>query len=793
MQARSMSVRQRTLQITSTLDAPRENARRPSLSENRSISEESLQPANDRRLQAPTPTCDSVSQSSTGPDNTSSLSSPAFQHSRSASYSTAATEPSPIDPSKLRKLGPLHEHLETIRKYTPSRVARDIWTASALEFGANDTVDDENREAGDHSKSWTFWEKMVNTADALGTARYLDNAFDLHYVCFVEIFTDTGRRLSHWDSPTEVAGQLSQDQMASKVIASTPVLLQLLTRAVIGAARSCTTSANSKLARVMLDAAHCVLRQMKSATRVRALLILFDVYRNTLIELWHAQNTPDTPKVLDRDNASSPVSPKSARLDQEFSLDDLVWFIHPAILNREYLVVSTHLLNLSRYRRSWLSLPARSTAWDKPVAEFVRNMAIPSKTSQAWVRLVQERPPPEPPDFIDAYMREAKAFLQWCMNAVFEGQAILNGGFADQSPSSHVVSRDALDDARLTLYWFFVSRKKPLDFQPARSSDSLASSLPKFPHSDNAHTTFDAFWVLSSFVFGFCAPEALPTSLRSMSEHTLTKLNQIMQWPHGFVWYYLQQTIRHASKLHTDGDFLQQENVERKYIDLAILGADHPGRDDDPTIQVAAELHPQPLPEFNDAASSNHAPSPTELTKSHTRSPSKVTFAESAVSSYSPTAKSSKRRWLKRLSLSGIGVASVASIQTPSTNRFSMSRSRADSPTLSTPIKAKAAKASRQAAEPINTAAAAAAADTHIVEEFPGDYAAIAPDLLSSTTCGVEDPLRSNIPSTATTTDSGGAIMTGALPIGSADKISSLVQSTEIHLPEGRPPFVVLH
>jgi hypothetical protein len=250
-----------------------------------------------------------------------------------------------------------------------------------LEFGANGIVVAENRDAGEHSNSWTFWEKMVNAADALGTARYLDNAFDLHYVCFVEIFTDTGRRLSHWDSPTQVAGQLSQDQMASKVIAGTPVLLQLLTRAVIGAARSCTTPANSKLARVMLDAAHCVLRQMKSATRVRALLILFDVYRNTLIELWHGQNTPDTPKPLDRDNAS-PVSPKSSRLDQEFSLDDLVWSIHPAILNREYLVVSTHLLNLSRYRRSWLSLPARSTAWEKPLAEFVRNLAIPSKTSQ---------------------------------------------------------------------------------------------------------------------------------------------------------------------------------------------------------------------------------------------------------------------------------------------------------------------------------------------------------------------------------------------------------------------------
>jgi hypothetical protein len=393
-------------------------------------------------------------------------------------------------------------------------------------------------------------------------------------------------------------------------------------------------------------------------------------------------------------------------------------------------------------------------------------------------------------------MREAKAFLQWCLNAVFEGQTILNGIFEDLPPSSHVVSRDSLDNARLTLYWFFISRRKSLDFQPARSSHSVANSLPRFPHSDHGHTTFDAFWVLSSFIFGFCGPEALPTSLRSISDHALSKLNQIMKWPHGFVWHYLEQTICHASKLHTDGDLLQQENVESRYIDLAILGAHQPGRGEDPAVPVAAELHPQPLPEFIDAASSNHAPSPTELAKSHTRSPSRVTFAESVESSYSPPAKSSKRRWLQRLSLSGISVTSVASIPTPSTGRSSMSKSRTEPTTHSTPTKV---KAPRQPAESINTAAAAVAADTHTFEEFPGDYAAIAPDLLSSTSCGIEEPLPSKIPSPATatatataTTDGGGALMAGALPTG-ADKFSSVVQSTEIHLPESRPPFVVLH
>ncbi|EXJ60142.1 hypothetical protein A1O7_04294 [Cladophialophora yegresii CBS 114405] len=721
------------------------------------------------------------------PGNTSSSGSPALLYLRTAAYSTTTTEPVPIDPSKLKKLGPLHEHLEIIRQYTPGQVARDIWTASALQFGDNGLLANENVDAGEYSSSWTFWEKMANTADALGTARYLNNAFDLHYLCFVEIFTDTGRRLSHWDTTPEDAGQMDQDQKASKVMASTPLLLQLLTRAVIGAARSCTTSADSKLARVMLDAAHCVFRQLKYATRVRALLILFDVYRNTLIDLWHGQDTSGTPKPHDRDSAS-PVSPKSSRLDQEYSLDDLVWCIHPAIFNREYFVVSTHLLNLSRYHRSWLSLPARSTAWEKPVAEFVRNLAIPSKTSQAWVRLVHEHESFEPPNFLDAYIQEAKAFLQWCTNAVFEGQTVLNGAFTDQSPSSHVVSRDSLNDARLTLYWFFVYRRKTLDTQPVRPSHSSANSLPSFPHSDNAHTTFDAFWVLSSFIFGFCGPEALLTSLGSISDYTLTKLNRMFKWPHGFVWHYLQQTICHASRLHADGDFLQQMNVQQKNLDLAILGATQPSKaDDQPLVRIATELHPQPLPQFIDAT----------ILESHTRSSSKVMFTASPNSYHPPDklpVKLPKRRWLQRLSLPRI---SVTSIQADSISKPSMSRSRTEPRTLSTPTQARPPRRSAHSWDP--AVAVAAASDPCKVEEFPGDYSAIVPDLLY-TTCGIEESSRVEKHRAGTTTATaattrpadGGAIAAGTLRLG-ADKIASVVHSTEILLAGGRRPFVVLH
>ena len=224
---------------------------------------------------------------------------------------------------------------------------------------------------------------MTSTADALATSEYLASAFDLHYICFLEIFNDTGQSLSHWESVSADNRQHDRDRKTSRVIAGTPPVLKLLIRSSIGAARSCTTASHGKLARVMLDATHSVLRQTKHPNRVRALLILLDIYRNTLMELWHEQYAPSSQNCY----RTSPVSPKSSRLDQEYCLDDLVCYLHPAILNREYFLLSTHLLNLVRYQNSWLSLPARSTAWKKPLAQFVRDLAIPSKSGQGMVFL----------------------------------------------------------------------------------------------------------------------------------------------------------------------------------------------------------------------------------------------------------------------------------------------------------------------------------------------------------------------------------------------------------------------
>lgn len=368
-------VQRRPVPQSSNLDVAEEPAQSPPPSENVSQSGESPPAWPNEQTRALS--WETTSQVSTTGGVASSVASGPASRERSTSYSTAATSPSVLavpESVKSKRLGSFYVHLDKIRKYEPesSSKAAQIWAASASKAGLDIPGEDEAAEDGSYHNIWAFWETMSNTADALATATYLQDAFDLHHTCFMQIFSDTGQRLLHWEPLAENDGQNIRDRKTSRVIAGTTPVLQLLVRAAVGVARSCTTSDKSELARIMLDAALSVVRQTKYATRVRALAILFDLYKNTLLEVWPGQNNP-TP---------SPSTPKSARLEQEYSLDDLHWFVHPAIINREFLFLSTYLLELLHKRKTYSILPARFTAWDKPVADFVTKLAVPSKVGQ---------------------------------------------------------------------------------------------------------------------------------------------------------------------------------------------------------------------------------------------------------------------------------------------------------------------------------------------------------------------------------------------------------------------------
>lgn len=293
----------------------------------------------------------------------------------------------------------------------------------------------------------------------------------------------------------------------------------------------------------------------------------------------------------------------------------------------------------------------------------------------AWLELVKDRVCLEPYDFIESYMGDAKSFLRWCTTTIFEGQTMLDDIFADEDRPSRIVSRDALNEARLALFWFLISRRKSLEAQTSpiqNSPHSGNNALPKFSHHSDTTSaaTLDAFMVLSSFIFGFCTPEPLPTSLQSISQYALLRLNQIKKWPYGFVWHYLQHTVSFATKMHTEGDFVQ-DNVDQKYVDFAILGVE-PAQPR-ASVQLAVELHPQPLPEFIIQSSGGRGLSSTnkhhKAHKHHKKQNgsrnAKVTFMPveqpqpPTTSSSKPT---SKKRWYQRLSLSSIEMNSLQKV-----------------------------------------------------------------------------------------------------------------------------------
>ena len=247
----------------------------------------------------------------------------------------------------------------------------------------------------------------------------------------------------------------------------------------------------------------------------------------------------------------------------------------------------------------------------------------------AWIELVYDRPQDEPPYFIRSYNKEARAFLHWCTNAVFEGQTILDECFADGRHSPLVTYRDDYNDARLSLYWFLVRQRKSLEVQNVPVGEFPSTGLPIFLQAGNNYTIFDAFFVLSSFIFGFCTPEPLPRNKYSISHYAMARLGQIAKWPHGYVWHHLHQTVSLASRLHQDGDFLQ-EHIQVQYLEPAISGSYYEAESVVAT-RVAAELHPQPLPEVVDGPHLDH-----DLSSN--------TFEDSQA------ARPARRSWFSRLS-----------------------------------------------------------------------------------------------------------------------------------------------
>ena len=434
----------------------------------------------------------------------------------------------------------------------------------------------------------------------------------------------------------------------------------------------------------------------------------------------------------------------------------------------------------------------------------------------AWVELIKERQPPEPTHFIEVYKKDATAFIRWCTNVIFESRSFLDETFTPEQEAARIVSRGDLNNARLALYWFLVARRKSLQSQTAGSAHSAATSLPSFPLADNKACGFDALFLLSSYVFGFCTPEPLPSSLPSISGHALGKLNQMVTWPCGFIWCYLRLTVSLVSRLHEDGDPLQ-DAVDLERLVSITLDAEE-ATTADTGAPVAAEMHPQPLPEFIIAPVLQPDGPLSPLSKTSSPKSLKVSFVESPGSS-SP-AKSSKKRWFHRFndSLSRIDISDfsgpVKSKRTSTTNSRESPATTSPTPTP-TPTKKPSSMTSTANNSKRNSLALQADARVkrlstaesvsrfHSPDDFPGDYVAIAP-LMSSPDSDAEGVAEAH----RRTTRTNGVQPQKPPPPPpppqqqllppltftpfEPDKIGPTVQSTEILVPESRPSFVVM-
>ena len=287
-----------------------------------------------------------------------------------------------------------------------------------------------------------------------------------------------------------------------------------------------------------------------------------------------------------------------------------------------------------------------------------------------------------------------------------------------------------------------------------------------------------------------------------MSDFAMARLKQITKWPYGFVWYYLQNTVSFASRLHTDGDFLQ-ETIDLKHLEFATMTAEN-SSSTGAAVNIAAELHPQPLPEFIIGDMSQHAESSRAQSKTSSPRSPKVAFSESPEECPIP-AISSKRRWLKRLSgsISRIDATTFQTLADKSSltkilTTSSTTSTNATNATNGTNSQASSNKSSKASSKRTSLAIVA---DTraprrttssidgtgrfHPPDGFPGDYTAVVP-LMSSPNTATESG-NATEPASAK-----GEASTATVPPVEADKIGSVVRSSEVPLPESRPSFLVL-
>ncbi|KIW69655.1 hypothetical protein PV04_05519 [Phialophora macrospora] len=484
--------------------------------------------------------------------------------------------------------------------YQPGPQATTIWAVSESRLITNSECECGNTDPESQCQVWELWESMSNTAEALAGGEYFGDAFDLHHLCFTRIFTNAQRLLlKHGQPVAKGVGHFMCHMSTSRADTDRPRALQLLIRAALGAARSCQTGAQSEHARLMLEAAGHLARQSSYPPAISSLLVLFGYYTHKLAELWpRGDSQAAHGSCLDSTDLEYSRKQCHAVSAQQFS-----FFIHPAILNREYLFWSTRLVTLPNEQEHTAPLLERELfQLGETIQTFLTSGTSPWDNCQERDLQINGNEFSSLLEFSD----EVVKFLKWCTTTISESQTILEETYFKTfeghapCPNDELSLRKEQDEVQSILFWFLVWKWNSLGSKEKRIRPFNLGIPAAFVLASQPTTTLDAFFVLSELIYSATfTPDDLPTrswarsKQRSLlSSHILNRIKHITMLPSRFMRTYLRRVVSFGLSSN-ETRRPQKSFILEKYSDFVILPS--------PTEELTLRVRAPDVPTANSA------------------------------------------------------------------------------------------------------------------------------------------------------------------------------------------------
>ncbi|OQV10943.1 hypothetical protein CLAIMM_14860 [Cladophialophora immunda] len=502
------------------------------------------------------------------PIRASSPGSASRESSTTANYSSPITDLSNERLSDGEDLS-LLELVQKITEYHPCTDATEIWMTSKRTILQPTAFEIHDAESRQWCTSLEFWQSMGNVADALAAAGHFSSAFDLHYICLVEILGSAMSHARQISLPDDlVHPETEQDALTQNlfhVVANKGPVLQLLVKAAIGIARSCSGLDHAKLACSALDAVLRITGEIESLGTFRFLATLFDCYEYEMGEAgWGCRGARPFERITTLELEpwhSAESNPYSWKTE---------WrkVIHPTIQHREYL---TFFSRMSCYTQpSWRHVTPLPSVFGLPTpsADLV---TVLHSTCYPYIcnpdPVVQDNPLRSfPPEYTSGFT----AFLDQCHTMIIADLATL-----DSYTKVESLTDQGLEDATFTLFWFLVCRKGLLELdskQPECATDFRPAPFPQTAyHSANLDACFILCRLLSSlFARESGPPNSFLIGPNSLSSFAAEAMYQIRQSPHEFLNRYLRQVLN-LRPLVDSSSLSPQPATEHKHVQSTIL------------------------------------------------------------------------------------------------------------------------------------------------------------------------------------------------------------------------------